>query len=457
MLEPRGRAFFGGLAVTAVVAAAPACTCSKGGQSTAVEDSAPPASASGAVPRDEDATVVSGLSAPVAAARVENGEVVVAALDVPLKALRVQRIDSADKIVQERTILDGTIAWTNDAELKMAPARGGVAIIARGLSTKRSSGQLAILGPDLAPKGEVIDVAPSSCATQDAIWSTDGTHVRARPWGGKAFYGSLPKEKDVAFACGTHRAFALLDEENGTSVAILTAGGQDGGTDADAGLRIAPAISFLDDKEFGEDEQRERSDYTVGDELGVVRLAASGTMVVRELSGNTAGPTHKLKTQLPHDDDIVTVDASANALLVVYTQDSSESCNADGAPPMASTKVFALRVDRKTWEETVLELSPGMCGREVGPFFTGAVAESIAVGWVERAPVKGKSQAPIAALAHVRVPVKGATKDALTRIDLSADALVDAGCDAERCYAVALARRPGTDVMVPGFARVLRY
>lgn len=459
MLSPRTRI---AIVLAAIVLGGQACTCSKGNEAT---DAAGPAVApSASTASNDDAAVVDGgaggLSAPIAAARGEKGEVVVAALDVPLKALRVQRIDSNDAIVKERTILDGTIVWSSDAELKMAPAAGGVVITARGLTAKRA-GQLVVLGADLAPRGDVMDVAPSTCATEHALWSTDGTHVRARPWTGKPYYGSLPKEKDVAFTCGTHRAFALLDEDNGTSVSILTAGGADGGGgDAgagEAGVHIAPPVSFLVDSEFGEDEQRERSDYTVGDELGVVRLASSGAIAVRELSGSTAGPLHKLKTQIPRDDDVVTVDASAKALLIVYTQDVSESCNGDGGPPTASTKVMGLRVDRKSWEETTMELSPGMCGREVGPFFTGALGDTIAVGWVERAPVKGKSQAPIASLAHRRVPASGALTGEIARIDVSADALVDAGCDADRCYAVALARKPGADVMVPGFARVLRY
>ncbi|MBS2018943.1 MAG: hypothetical protein JST00_39115 [Deltaproteobacteria bacterium] len=449
-----------GWAFAALVLGGQGCTCGKGGSSDeagaapSASSSAPLVAADGGA--SGEAGAVSGLSAPIAAARSDNGDVIVAALDVPLKALRVQRIDAKDAIVKERTILEGSIVWSSDAELKMAPAAGGVVITARGLTAKRS-GQLVVLGADLAPKGDVMDVAPSTCATELALWSTDGTHVRARPWTGKPAYGSLPKEKDVAFTCGTHRAFALLDEDNGTSVSVLTAGGADAGVPAEGGVQIAPPVPLLVDSEFGEDEQRERSDYTVGDDLGVVRLASSGLVAVRELSGATAGPLHKLKTQIPRDDDVVTVDASAKSLVVVYTQDASEGCTGDGGPPMASTKVMALRVDRKTWEETTVELSPGMCGREVGPFFTGAIGDAIRVGWVERAPVRGKSQAPVVALAHRSVPAAGDLAVPLARIDVSADALVDAGCDAERCYAVALARRPGADVMVPGFARVLRY
>jgi hypothetical protein len=92
----------------------------------------------------------------------------------------------------------------------------------------------------------------------------------------------------------------------------------------------------------------------------------------------------------------------------------------------------------------------------VGPFFTGALGDAVSVAWVERVPVAGKARAPIAGLAHRTVNAAGAPGE-LVRAEQPADALVDAGCDGARCYAVALARRAGMDAMIPGLARVLRY
>jgi hypothetical protein len=123
---------------------------------------------------------------------------------------------------------------------------------------------------------------------------------------------------------------------------------------------------------------------------------------------------------------------------------------------MASTRVKALRIDRTTFEESTVELSAGACGREVGPFFTGTLGDAVSVAWVERVPVAGQPKAPVAGLAHRTVPASGPPGD-LARVDQPADALVDAGCDGTRCYAVALARHTGMDAMVPGLARVLRY
>ena len=71
-------------------------------------------------------------------------------------------------------------------------------------------------------------------------------------------------------------------------------------------------------------------------------------------------------------------------------------------------------------------------------------------------PTAGKAKAPIVALAHAFIPPNGAAQTA-KRIEVAADALVDAGCDAECCYAAALERKVGTDGMVPGPIKVLRY
>lgn len=460
-----------GLGAVVAVIAGSGCTCSKASESAA--DGATEAAS-------EEAPVVAkalggpgGLSAPIAAARGEQGDVVVAGLDVLASAIRVQRISAKDEVIGERTIFDG-MKWSSESELKVVPAAGGVAVTWRGLRSGKLVRQMLLLGPDLAPKGEPHDVAAASCATRDALWFTDGKRVTSRPWTGSTTRSELPKDKDAALVCGTHRAFALLDEEDGTSLLLLggssagDAGASDAGasnaatTDAggrgrDGGSSASVTVHLLKESEFGEDEQRERSEYTVGDDVGVVRLSVAGAVSMREVKGSTPGPLHKLKTTIPRDDDVVAVDASPRAVVVVFTEDVGEACPKDGSSATtASTRVKALRIDRTTFEESIVELSPGACGREVGPFFTGALGDSVSVAWVERVPVAGQPKAPVAGLAHRTVPASGPAGD-LARIDQPADALVDGGCDGTRCYAVALARRDGMDAMVPGLARVLRY
>lgn len=445
-VSARGRRIaIGIVALGAAAATGAACTCSKtpSGGEDAGSAAVASASASASVEPGASAEDAAGLSAPIAASRVENGDVVVAGLDVAAKAIRVQRLGPDGAVKKERTILAGA-KWSSDAEMRVAQAGKGAAVTWHGLYNGRLVRELAVLDAELTPKGEPVEIAAASCATQDALWSTDGKRATARPWAGAAVRTALPQDGDVSLSCGAHRAFALVDEDDGTAVVVL------GDKDAGAPLKL------FEESAFGDDDQRERADYTVGDDVGVVRLASSGSLAVREVHAGERGPLHKLKTVLPRDADVVAVDATARQVVVVYTDDASDTC-AEAGEPTSSTKVSALRIDRMSFEESTVELSPGMCGREVGPFFTGGLGDALAVAWVERVPVHGKTRAPIAGLAHRSVAPAGATLAPLGRIDLAADALVDAGCDGTHCFAVALARQKGMDAMVPGWAKLISY
>lgn len=393
-------------------------------------------------PAAEGGATAGLFSAPIAAAHTTTGDVLVAGLDVPGKAIHLLRIGPSDDVRAQGTVFDD-VKWSSEADLKViAAGSGGAAVTWRGLRGGKLGRTLATVGADLTRKGPPVDVSGPSCATRDAIWFTDGKRAHAKQWAGPTINVDLPKEKEASLVCGLTRAWAFLEEDDGTSFLPLAA--PDGGR--------ASTVTLIREADFGEDEQRERSEYTVGDDLGVVRLASSGALAFREVKDGVVGALQKARTMIPHDDDVVAVDASPKALVIVFTQDASSGCP-DG---QASTKVSALRIDRASGEEAELELSTGMCSREVGPFFTGAVGDAVSVAWVERVPVAGKPKAPIVALAHTFAPPSGPAQT-VRRLDVAADALVDGGCDADRCYAAALERRAGTDGMVPGPIRVLRY
>lgn len=433
------------LAAGVVASSASGCRCGRGaeGDGTNAASSNEPAVVETRAPAASGEAGAGALSAPIAAAHATGGDVLVAGLDVPGKAIHLLRIGASDEVRAQGTVFDD-VKWSSESDLKViAAASGGAAVTWRGLRSGKMGRALAIVDSGIARKGAPVEVSGPSCATRDAIWFTDGKRAHAKTWAGATIDVDLPKEKEASLVCGTTRAWAFLEEDEGTS--FLPLAGADGGR--------ASTVTLIRESDFGEDEQRERSEYTVGDDLGVVRLASSGALAFREVKEGVVGALKKARTRIPHDDDVVAVDASPKALVVVFTQDASSTCP-DG---QASTKVSAVRIERGgAGEETPLELSTGTCSREVGPFFTNAVGEGVAVAWVERVPVAGKPKPPIVALAHAFVPAAGAAQT-VKRIDVAADALVDAGCDVERCYAAALERKAGTDGMVPGPIRVLRY
>ncbi|MBX3223191.1 MAG: hypothetical protein KF795_21950 [Labilithrix sp.] len=432
------------------------CSRGDGGSTPGTGDasSAPAASTSGrGAPVPEGAA---GLSAPIAAALGANGEVLVAALDVAARGIRVQRIDAEDRIVADRVALDD-VAWSTDADLKLSvhPTEGA-ALTWRGLRGGKLVRELVVLGGDLAPKGEPVEIAAASCATRDAVWMSDGARATSRPWTGAPVTVDLPKDKDAALLCGPSRAFAVLDEEDGTSLLPLGFAWSSLAGHGDAGA--ARALTVLRDGDFPDDDQRELAEYVVGDDVGVVRLGASGAVTVREIASGVLGPLRRLKTTIPKDDDVVAVDASAKVLAIVYAEDASSACPPGPAGPgdgVVATKVMVLRVDRESFEETASELAPGRCGYEIGPFFTGAIGDGVSVAWAERTGGAGRARAPVAGLAHAAVGRAG--RPAVARIDAPADAVVDAGCDGRRCYAAALVRREGADAMAPGLVKILRY
>jgi hypothetical protein len=384
--------------------------------------------------------VPAGLTAPIAAAHLENGEVLVAALDTAAKAIRVRRIDAKDAVVAERVVLED-VAWSSDSELKIAArANEGAAVTWRGLRGGKLVRQVVVFGldHDLPLKGEPTEVAAASCATREAVWFSDGTRAVARAFRGAASTVELPQDKDVSLLCGASHAFAVLDDDDRTSLLPLV---------ANAGR----ALTIVRESDFGDDEQRELAEYTVGDDIGFVRLGGSGAVAIREVEGGTVSPLRKLKTAIPKDDDVVAVDASSRVLAIVYTQDTSSACPPGQAgETTVATKVSVLRVDRRTFEESTVDLAPGRCGHEVGPFFTGVLGDRVAVAWTERAGGAGQARSPIVGLAHALVGVEGAP--VFGRIEQPAEALVDAGCDASSCQAVALTRNAGASTL-----KVLRY
>ncbi len=422
------------------LASGSACTCGKASSSEDAAASSAPSAASPAA--SLGAPGAARFSAPIAAARIaDSGDVFVVGLDVASRAIRLQRISAEDETKTDRTILDD-VSWTSDADLKVF---GGVpsAVVWRGKHGGKPERTLVTLGSDLAPLAKPEVVGAASCATRDAFVHADGKKIARLSFASADAAAArssvnVPKDREVALACAAHRAFVVLEHDDGADLGVL-----DGAT-----LATKP---LLRDAEL-EGDARERAEYVVGDELGVVRLAQAGTLTWRETKDGRPGPLRTLTTKIPQDDDVVALDASPRVVVVVYTQEVEGSC--PGTSP--STKVLALRIDRATATETVVELAPGTCGREIGPFYTSAAGDAVNVAWVERVPTAGLARPPIAALAHAAV-LPDAPPHPLARIDVEADALADAGCDATHCWAAALVRSPGMDAMVPGPIRVLRY
>jgi hypothetical protein len=386
---------------------------------------------------------VARFSAPIAATRLAGGNLLVAGLVVPDGVIRLASLRPDRATEWTADALRGLV-WAADADLRAYPAADGAAIVWRGVRDGKSGRTLALVGPRGESRGDPIDVGASLCTTADEIAWLEGrsgstVRVRARRWTDATAReaATIAPDRDPALVCGDHVVFVLADGDDDVTAAAITAG---------AASTRAP-MTAIHDADFGDDEEREHEVYAVGDDLGLVRIGTSGAIAMREIVQGTLGAWRKLKHKLGPDDDVVALDGDASATLVVYTRDESDKCPAVGA---SSESVHALRVDRKTGDETVLEVAPAECGKAVGPFWVATPGGALAAAWVERARKAQATSAPISALAY-------RASAGVTRIDQPADALVDAGCNAGACFAAALVREPGSDGMAPESIRVLRY
>ncbi len=382
-------------------------------------------------PGGEITKVLEGLARPFGADAMGNGDVVVAAVDGA--AIRVQRINGSEAIVANKLVLRDVVP-SPDAEVKVFAQPEGIYVFWRGLHEGKLGRFLVALDPDLKVRTTTTASSSVLCGTRTDLWIVDGERATAHPFAaGSTRSVALPKDREASLLCSSGAAFAVLDADERTEVMTLE--------------DRAKPITVLKDSELGVDEQRELSEYTTADGPGFVRLASSGALALREVSGGKAGPLHRLKTAIGRDDDVVAADASGRIAVIVYTEDLAE----DGGD-RACPRVMALRVDRQSFEETTIELSSGRCGFEVGPFFTGPVGDSVSVAWPERTGGIGQPRAPVVSLATSLVAPGPAPT--LARIDQAAEAMVDATCDANACYAVALTH---ASEGAPGVAKVVRY
>ena len=381
------------------------------------------------------------FSAPIAAARASEGQVV-AGLIASLGVVRVTSLDSDGGHGWTTDVLPG-VSWRPDAELRLLPAGKGVAVVWHGPREGAVVRAMVLLGPGGEPMGEPIEVGDAFCATLEAFVWIEPPHasapgaVRARRWSDSQVFDviSLPVDRDPSLVCGDHAVVVLGagdDDLVATSFATL-----------DPGAPRASVVAIRD-SDFGDDDEREHEAYSFGDDLGLVWVGESGTIWMHEVpSGGPPTAWHSLKHALGDDDDIVAVDGDADATIVVYTHDSGEACP---DPNEAAESIRAIRVDRRTRVESRMELASASCDRSSGPFWIGFVRGAAVVAWVDHATLLPAGAAPIAGIAFRATGGDGMRG---ARLDQPADAAVDAGCDDRGCAVALLVRSPGSDGMQP--------
>jgi hypothetical protein len=398
--------------------------------------------------RMSDAASLASYSNPIAAARIANGSVIAAGLYASGSAVLLTgfRPNGAPEWTAE--VFRGAV-WSADAELRVLPAGDGAAIVWRGAVGEKAARFMTIVGPRGEARGAATEVGSALCTTADGVAWIDRegaepvrVHVRARAWSDAAPREllQLAAEPMPTLACGDHQVHVVVDGEDDLRVTSLPPG--DGGAPA--------AVVLSRDKDFADDAEDDHKIFTAGDDVGIVRVAESGVISVREMVGGTLLPWRKLRVRLAVEDDVlVAVDADAATLLLMYAHDQSDLCSSAAV----AKSLHVIRVDRKSGTESRSLLAGADCGKETGPFWIASVSRGV-VAWIERAKRSDPNAAPIRALVSRAL---GNDAEAATRVEQPSDAIVEAGCDADACYAAALVREVGADGMAPEPVRLLRF
>jgi hypothetical protein len=374
------------------------------------------------------------FSAPIAATHA-HGQLVVAGLVADAGVIRVMALGAAEPSWTVDAL--HTVAWVPDAELRLLPAADGVALVWHGLVAGKTGATLVVLGPRGEPRGEPITVGAGSCTTADGVAWLDArgsgpVHVRARRWdeSDPRDIATLSHDRAPTLLCGDHDAFVLGEGDDDLTDTAFSPG--EGGV-------TQPPLVAIRDRDFGEDDEREHEAFTVGDDLDIVRAGGGGTLWLRGIAQGHASPWRHLKHALSEDDDIVAVDGDTGSTLIVFTRDAPDAC---AGRESGAEIVRALRIDRKTSDEALVTLAPADCDGHPGPFWIGGVQAGPVVAWSHRRSRPASSMAPIDSLVYRTFSSDGPREG---RLDIEADALVDAGCDAAACFAAALTRAPDND------------
>ncbi len=425
------------------------CTC--GGRSPAVRADASPlemTSEAAAAPPLPSADTAAVFSAPIAAARVSGGNVV-AGLVAADGVVRVTRVADDGSTVWTTDALPG-VSWGMDAELGALAAGNDAAIVWRGPHDGSSTRALLVLGRDTGElQGPPVDIGSSFCGTSDGFaWleTQPGgrTRVRARRWSEASVsdVGGLAPERDASLVCGDHAVLVLGDGEDDLTLTSFLPG--------DA--KVQPSVVAIRDSDFGDDDEREHDAYSVGEDLGLVWVGGSGTLMLRDVP-RTGLPTRwrRLKHAVGEDDDVVAVDGDAESTFVVYTHGVDDAC-----PELSSTatSVRVVVANRAAGTDARFELAAPSCDRSPGPFWIAPAPGGTVVAWVERATRLASDAAPIVGVALRRFS-EGTVR--ASQIELAADAVVDAGCDERACFLAALLRPQDNDGMAAAPVRLIPY
>ncbi|MGH7282896.1 MAG: hypothetical protein ACRELY_15335 [Polyangiaceae bacterium] len=421
------------LALSALVSFA-GCTCNRTSSGVAGGEGGA-ASASAAVSRAQGPAI---FSAPIAASHGAAGVVYFAGLVAARNVFELTKIQPDGSTAWSVDAVSD-VHWSSDSDVRVfASPGGGAFVLGRGTRGGKLVREIVSVDASGKLRAPAEPMKSDACATADGIATLreSGEHATIVL---RDFAGSPPRDLfslhaagDHELVCGDHAVFGVTHDD---ALTLERSG-------------AAPVVLAND-----HDDAEDVEEVAAGDDFAAVSMH-DDALSLRSVIGDKADAWKKIG-KLPAGADIAVLDADARDLYVIYTEETHEgSCVGGGSP----SKLSAMHVPRAGGDAHLHAFSTLTCDSDDGPFFTGFLRKNgtsrFVVAWPERrAP--GSGEAPISALAYVTLDADKVSD--VERLTLNADAITEAGCDDDACYAAALMRVEGTDGMVPGPAKILRY
>lgn len=382
---------------------------------------------------DKGAQPLTRFARPMTARRVDGG-IDAVARDRATGDLTLVRLD--DRSPQAPTVMP-LKASLDDPELVVSSLDLGV--LGRKVTDGGTGRVLLRVAWDADAGVKRIDLSPvgsAVCATMEGVYSIAreatawrGTFVALTEAGGEASGPTLVGRSEATVICGQHRAFVVTN--TGGELRALAW--------SPSSHNAQPALLARSPSAAG----GETIMSALADNLVIAKLQKS-TFSTLVWPGETSGSAWRSDAMAPADGR--TLEAMEPwqgqlGLLFVHAIAKVKGCTGGektdsvaevGLADVATGKLARAPEPVETWK----------CGAEPGPFFTGWANGKFVVAW-PRGP-----DAACAAAGVRRGGIGYAAVDPRTgrarvgRVLRPADAIVDAGCDATQCYAVALTRGP---------------
>jgi hypothetical protein len=321
----------------------------------------------------------------------------------------------------------------DDPELVGSPRAFGV--LARAAADASDGRVLLRFGSGgHAESPESVAIGAAACATEDGVYTLaqgksgwTGSFFALDDAKGEPAKLTLTGRSEATIVCGQHRAFVALSAPGELTAVAWTKAEHDDRPAAlprpiIAGAEVDTVMAAMDDA------------------LAIVKLDRS---VVHTLvwTGAKGAAWRKAEPIAKEGLALEAVEAEKGKIGLLFVRTIAK---AKGCPPGESTDAVAevALVDAETGKlaRAPESLETWRCGAEPGPFFSGWAGGKLVVAWPRGADAAcTRAGVKRGGIGYAEVdPASGRAR--VGRVARAAETIVPAGCDANRCYAVALTR-----------------